>query len=203
MPRYFCDYCDMYLTKDSAGGRKEHRRGWKHRENVIAHFKPALKCYMTSGEGNAWQGWQNSIQGGQGPPPLPYGWEQHTTGLSKHEGSRPYYLHTATGISTWTHPCLLKKEEMPEHGGKPCKSWEEPKVAATEQQQQQVGVMGAMTFSSMVPPNLQQQQQQQQQMWLQKQMLLQQQQQPQRQSRFSQPQQQQLPPPTGLPPPLL
>lgn len=27
MPRYFCDYCQTYLTHDSAPGRKQHNRG--------------------------------------------------------------------------------------------------------------------------------------------------------------------------------
>jgi hypothetical protein len=122
----------MYLTHDSAGGRKEHLRGWKHRDNVIAYFKPKLRNFMQSGEGNTWQGWQNSQKGGQGPPPLPVGWEQHVTSLSKHESMRPYYVHTASGLSTWVHPRLLKPEELPENDGKPGKSWEEPKPVETK-----------------------------------------------------------------------
>ena len=39
MPRYFCDYCDVYLTHDSAPGRKQHIRGWKHRENVKQYYE--------------------------------------------------------------------------------------------------------------------------------------------------------------------
>lgn len=27
MPRYYCDYCDSYLTHDSMAGRKQHMRG--------------------------------------------------------------------------------------------------------------------------------------------------------------------------------
>ena len=123
MPRYYCDYCDMYLSHDSAGGRKEHTRGWKHRDNVMAYFKPMLPTFLRSGQGNAWQGWQQSLRGGQAPPPLPAGWEAINTGntgntgngavkasgggLSKFENNRPYYVHRATGRSTWTHPALL------------------------------------------------------------------------------------------------
>jgi hypothetical protein len=109
MPRYYCDYCDMYLSHDSAGGRKEHTRGWKHRDNVMAYFKPMLPTFLQSGQGNAWQGWQQSLRGGQGAPPLPPGWEQCITGekLSKFEKNRPYYVHRASGRSTWTHPALL------------------------------------------------------------------------------------------------
>mmetsp|Transcript_8872 Transcript_8872/g.33507 ORF Transcript_8872/g.33507 Transcript_8872/m.33507 type:complete len:187 (-) Transcript_8872:682-1242(-) len=40
MPRYFCDYCDTYLTHDSAQGRKQHMRGWKHREAVKQYYEP-------------------------------------------------------------------------------------------------------------------------------------------------------------------
>mmetsp|Transcript_9787 Transcript_9787/g.13746 ORF Transcript_9787/g.13746 Transcript_9787/m.13746 type:complete len:174 (-) Transcript_9787:64-585(-) len=38
MPRYYCDYCGTYLTHDSAPGRRQHMRGWKHRENVQAYY---------------------------------------------------------------------------------------------------------------------------------------------------------------------
>ena len=110
MPRYYCDYCDMYLSHDSAGGRKEHIRGWKHRENVMAYFKPLLGTFLQSGQGNAWQGWQQSLRGGQGAPPIPVGWEQRIAGegLSKFEKNRPYYVHLESGRSTWTHPALLE-----------------------------------------------------------------------------------------------
>jgi hypothetical protein len=27
MPRFYCDYCDAYLTHDSAPGRQQHMRG--------------------------------------------------------------------------------------------------------------------------------------------------------------------------------
>lgn len=63
MPRYYCDYCDTYLTHDSVSlltaasraiatslsnvlpslsqqaGRKQHNRGWKHRENVKLYYE--------------------------------------------------------------------------------------------------------------------------------------------------------------------
>jgi U1 small nuclear ribonucleoprotein C len=32
MPRYYCDYCDSYLTHDSPLGRQQHYRGNRHRE---------------------------------------------------------------------------------------------------------------------------------------------------------------------------
>ncbi|CCI40504.1 hypothetical protein ABG067_000741 [Albugo candida] len=42
MPRYYCDYCDTYLTHDSQAGRKQHNRGWKHRENVKLYYEQLL-----------------------------------------------------------------------------------------------------------------------------------------------------------------
>uniref|UniRef100_A0AC35UEM6 U1 small nuclear ribonucleoprotein C n=1 Tax=Rhabditophanes sp. KR3021 TaxID=114890 RepID=A0AC35UEM6_9BILA len=34
MPKYYCDYCDAYLTHDSPSVRKTHNGGRKHKENV-------------------------------------------------------------------------------------------------------------------------------------------------------------------------
>ena len=31
MPRYYCDYCDAYLTHDSASVRRQHNVGFKHK----------------------------------------------------------------------------------------------------------------------------------------------------------------------------
>mmetsp|Transcript_7356 Transcript_7356/g.25319 ORF Transcript_7356/g.25319 Transcript_7356/m.25319 type:complete len:124 (-) Transcript_7356:94-465(-) len=38
MPRYYCDYCDAYLTHDSASVRKQHVTGFKHKANVRAYY---------------------------------------------------------------------------------------------------------------------------------------------------------------------
>ncbi|KAL0214511.1 hypothetical protein P9112_006695 [Eukaryota sp. TZLM1-RC] len=34
MPRYYCEYCDVYLAFDSPSVRKDHNEGWKHKGNV-------------------------------------------------------------------------------------------------------------------------------------------------------------------------
>ncbi|QDZ22215.1 U1 small nuclear ribonucleoprotein C [Chloropicon primus] len=39
MPRYYCDYCDAYLTHDSASVRKQHNSGFKHKANVRAYYE--------------------------------------------------------------------------------------------------------------------------------------------------------------------
>lgn len=38
MPRYYCDYCDTYLTHDSAAVRKQHNSGFKHKANVRNYY---------------------------------------------------------------------------------------------------------------------------------------------------------------------
>mmetsp|Transcript_28272 Transcript_28272/g.36570 ORF Transcript_28272/g.36570 Transcript_28272/m.36570 type:complete len:140 (+) Transcript_28272:31-450(+) len=51
MPRYYCDYCDTYLTHDSAPGRKQHMRGWKHRENVKQYYDVYVAGFMQQNQG--------------------------------------------------------------------------------------------------------------------------------------------------------
>jgi len=50
MPRFYCDYCDVFLTHDSFAGRKQHMRGRKHQDNVRQYYmqflqKPVLTQY--------------------------------------------------------------------------------------------------------------------------------------------------------------
>nr|AFK36549.1 unknown [Lotus japonicus] len=39
MPRYYCDYCDTYLTHDSPSVRKQHNSGYKHKANVRNYYQ--------------------------------------------------------------------------------------------------------------------------------------------------------------------
>ncbi|KAL5712840.1 hypothetical protein ACHQM5_014967 [Ranunculus cassubicifolius] len=39
MPRYYCDYCDTYLTHDSPSVRKQHNSGYKHKANVRTYYQ--------------------------------------------------------------------------------------------------------------------------------------------------------------------
>ena len=34
MPKYYCEYCDIFLTHDSVSVRKSHCDGWKHKSAV-------------------------------------------------------------------------------------------------------------------------------------------------------------------------
>ena len=39
MPKYYCDYCDAFLTHDSPSVRKTHNSGRKHKENVRHYYQ--------------------------------------------------------------------------------------------------------------------------------------------------------------------
>ncbi|KAK3914331.1 U1 small nuclear ribonucleoprotein C [Frankliniella fusca] len=39
MPKYYCDYCDTYLTHDSPSVRKTHCQGRKHKDNVKYYYQ--------------------------------------------------------------------------------------------------------------------------------------------------------------------
>ncbi|KAG4088844.1 zf-U1-domain-containing protein [Neocallimastix lanati (nom. inval.)] len=38
MPKYYCDYCDVFLTHDSSSVRKSHNAGWKHKTHVQNYY---------------------------------------------------------------------------------------------------------------------------------------------------------------------
>ncbi|KAJ1967145.1 U1 small nuclear ribonucleoprotein C [Dimargaris xerosporica] len=38
MPKYYCDYCDIFLTHDSPSVRKAHSKGWKHIMQVERYY---------------------------------------------------------------------------------------------------------------------------------------------------------------------
>ncbi|KAI5805804.1 U1 zinc finger-domain-containing protein [Geopyxis carbonaria] len=39
MPKFFCDYCDVYLTHDSISVRKAHNNGRNHLRNVVEYYQ--------------------------------------------------------------------------------------------------------------------------------------------------------------------
>lgn len=43
MPKFYCDYCDIYLTHSSTNGRKQHNLGRKHINNKIDYYKNVIK----------------------------------------------------------------------------------------------------------------------------------------------------------------
>ena len=39
MPKFFCDYCDVYLTHDSMSVRKAHNSGRNHLRHVVDYYQ--------------------------------------------------------------------------------------------------------------------------------------------------------------------
>jgi U1 small nuclear ribonucleoprotein C len=38
MPKYYCDYCDIYLTHDTLTVRRSHNAGWKHQTQIKNYY---------------------------------------------------------------------------------------------------------------------------------------------------------------------
>ncbi|SCM24907.1 RNA-binding protein, putative [Plasmodium chabaudi adami] len=43
MPKYYCEYCDIYLTHSSPVGRRQHNQGRKHISAKIEYFQNLLR----------------------------------------------------------------------------------------------------------------------------------------------------------------
>ena len=44
MPRFYCEYCDIFLTRDSKEGRRAHNIGWRHRLAVREHYSKIIQA---------------------------------------------------------------------------------------------------------------------------------------------------------------
>ncbi len=49
MPKFYCEYCGVYLTHSSPSGRKQHCRGRKHINNKIEYYNQLLIDQNQSG----------------------------------------------------------------------------------------------------------------------------------------------------------
>ncbi|VDB85364.1 unnamed protein product [Peniophora sp. CBMAI 1063] len=90
MPKHYCDYCDVYLTHDSASVRKAHNNGRNHLSNVrdyyasLGHDKAqSIIDQITS-----------AYESGNGPPPGGFGFgpqhlQPNTPGFSGPPGFGP------------------------------------------------------------------------------------------------------------------
>lgn len=66
MPKYYCDYCDIYLTHNSLKARKDHIAGYKHRDQVRNWY-----AQMASGAAQqAIDAMTANRQAGAGSPPM-------------------------------------------------------------------------------------------------------------------------------------
>jgi hypothetical protein len=61
MPKYYCDYCKIFLTHDSPRARRDHNSGWRHALNVKNYYmgritelqetlEPILQAYAIQGQ---------------------------------------------------------------------------------------------------------------------------------------------------------
>ena len=77
MTRYFCDYCDTYLTHDSEAGRQQHNRGWRHRESFKKWHLAKMQQMQQMQQMNSQREMemmmtQHQMMMHQAPAPLPY-----------------------------------------------------------------------------------------------------------------------------------
>jgi len=80
MPKFFCDYCDVYLTHDSMSVRKAHNSGRNHLRNVIDYYQQighekaqSVIDSITNSYAAEGQSASNPMLGqnvGAGPPPF-------------------------------------------------------------------------------------------------------------------------------------
>ena len=52
MPKYFCEYCGIYLTHSSPGGRYQHSHGRKHINNKIEYYSQFLYEFQKNIDSN-------------------------------------------------------------------------------------------------------------------------------------------------------
>ena len=76
MPKFFCDYCDVYLTHDSMSVRKAHNSGRNHLRNVVEYYQQighekaqSVIDSITSSYAAEGQSGQNPMLAQMGPPP--------------------------------------------------------------------------------------------------------------------------------------
>lgn len=43
MPKFYCEYCGIYLTHSSPSGRGQHAKGRKHINNRIEYYKQVIE----------------------------------------------------------------------------------------------------------------------------------------------------------------
>ncbi|KAJ1910428.1 U1 small nuclear ribonucleoprotein C, partial [Tieghemiomyces parasiticus] len=96
MPKYYCDYCDIFLTHDTAAVRKAHNRGWKHIvqvEQYYSELKPEAyqdivdTVLRPRGEAKEGDTFTPSFTPYGSAPPAPYG-RDSGNGYSPYQGSQ-------------------------------------------------------------------------------------------------------------------
>ncbi|XP_051040169.1 U1 small nuclear ribonucleoprotein C-like [Phodopus roborovskii] len=89
MPKFYCDYCDTYLTHDSPSVRKTpHCRGWKHKEYVKDYYQKWMEKQVQSLTDKTMAAFQQGKA-----PPAPFSASLHagSTNLRPHSLPGPPY----------------------------------------------------------------------------------------------------------------
>eukprot|EP01135_Chromosphaera_perkinsii_P000652 Nk52_evm19s147 gene=Nk52_evmTU19s147 len=78
MPRYYCDYCDAFLTHDSRSVRRTHNAGRKHKEAVRNYYEAVFHVRQQEMQQEMQRMWGSyppytgaAIPPGAPPPPNP------------------------------------------------------------------------------------------------------------------------------------
>lgn len=92
MPKFYCDYCDIYLAHSSIGGRRQHCIGRKHIQNKTDYYQRIVReqglgimplipggVAPFAGPPPIFPGMHPSFAGG--PPPFPPGIPQQVPGF--------------------------------------------------------------------------------------------------------------------------
>ncbi|XP_055328873.1 U1 small nuclear ribonucleoprotein C-like [Paramacrobiotus metropolitanus] len=69
MGRYYCDYCDAYLTHDSPSVRKTHCSGRKHKDNVKIYYQKWMEEQAKKLLETTQKGRPGGVPMAFGPPP--------------------------------------------------------------------------------------------------------------------------------------
>ena len=43
MPKFYCEYCDLYLTHSGLSGRRQHLTGRRHINNKIEYYQNLIR----------------------------------------------------------------------------------------------------------------------------------------------------------------
>ncbi|KAJ1981827.1 U1 small nuclear ribonucleoprotein C [Dimargaris verticillata] len=107
MPKFYCDYCDIFLTHDSPSVRKAHGKGWKHIMQVERYYSALSpekcqeildvisKSYTGNGEARDDDRWSSSYSSPHGARPPMYsptspGFRPPPPGRSPYGGPPPH-----------------------------------------------------------------------------------------------------------------
>ncbi|KJP85482.1 hypothetical protein AK88_04878 [Plasmodium fragile] len=133
MPKYYCEYCDIYLTHSSPVGRRQHSQGRKHINAKIEYFENLLReegitpqnflGFLGDRAYNNMLGnsMMNNMMPGNFPMHMKYGNMKHQSHYSRHShrhhmshGRYPRDRHSHHGYSSkfHSHPVHLSSSSI-------------------------------------------------------------------------------------------